>query len=76
MIAFSVCLSACDLMFCSCIAIWLYICVGDGASKHEVSVQGEGGMMSHWEASMRNVYWVLIVILNGKPWKIEENSKN
>ena len=22
---YSVCLSVCDLMFCSCIAIWLYI---------------------------------------------------
>ena len=28
----SVCLSVCDLMFCICIAIWLYICVVDDAA--------------------------------------------
>ena len=35
----SVCLSVCDLMVCICIAIWLYICVVDDASKREVSTQ-------------------------------------
>ena len=36
---FCICMSICDLMFCSCIAIWLYVCVGDDASNRELPTQ-------------------------------------
>ncbi len=46
-VCLSVCLSVCDLMFCICIAIWLYICVVDDASKREVSTQPQLNVLPH-----------------------------
>ena len=34
-------------MFCICIAIWLYICVVDDASKREVSTQPQLNVLPH-----------------------------
>ena len=34
-------------MFCSCVAIWLYICVVDDASKLEMSTQPQLNVLPH-----------------------------